>query len=57
MINESDLSNKVLYILVGHEAAKKVNVDSFLIDTDYNAQYEYPKRVKSLKNISELIGN
>tara|TARA_B100001142_G_scaffold327040_1_gene383759 strand:- start:229 stop:744 length:516 start_codon:yes stop_codon:yes gene_type:complete len=39
------------------EAAKKVNVDSFLIDTDYNAQYEYPKRVKSLKNISELIGN
>lgn len=38
------------------EAAKKVNVDSFLIDRDYNAQYEHSKRVKDLNDISHLIG-
>ena len=38
------------------EAAKKVNVDSFLLDRDYNADYEDANRIQSLLDITYLIG-
>ena len=38
------------------EAAKKVNVDSFLLDRDYNANYEDANRIQSLLDITNLIG-
>tara|TARA_B110000196_G_C20950047_1_gene568841 strand:+ start:335 stop:850 length:516 start_codon:yes stop_codon:yes gene_type:complete len=38
------------------EAAKKANIDSFLLDTNYNQDYFCEYRVNSLKDFSQLIG-
>jgi len=38
------------------EAAKNVNIDSFLLDRSYNTEYLWPKRVKNLEEVTKLIG-
>ena len=38
------------------EAAKKVNIDSFLLDRSYNAGYSWSQRIKDLTEVSQLIG-
>jgi D-glycero-D-manno-heptose 1,7-bisphosphate phosphatase len=38
------------------EAAKTANIDSFLLDTNYNQDYFCEYRINSLKDVSQLIG-
>lgn len=39
------------------EAAKLVNVDSFLLDTVYNSDYNYSRRLNNLNQITNYLGN
>ncbi len=38
------------------EAAKNVDINSFLLDRSYNAKYSWPHRLKNLEDVSKLIG-